>query len=246
MTGIILIHGLAEHCGRYADFVARATARDIKVFPFDLVGHGTHQSPRGDAKSLSQILGELDNFVQQTRAENPTMRLVIFGHSFGGQIAAVYMGRGGNHATEISALVLSNPLLDRPRRKTALLNFVPHKMLGFIKFKKRHSESAEMLAVSHADPLACKYISLRLIGIAFKDGIRAVNRHIKTVACPVLCVAGKLDPLVSHIKTHKQFDRLGSTNKTFKLYEDGKHRLVQNAGSDKRIDDILDWVMVQS
>ena len=234
--GVIITHGLAEHKGRYKDFTSQLAENNISVFAMDLRGHGESSGSRGDAKNFKQLLSDLTCFVDYIKTEYTELKIVLFGHSFSGQQALVYSA-----INPIDGLILSNPLLARPR-KTKILNLVPHKICGFVKLKKKHSESAEMLEISRNDPLSCKKFTLRLVGIMFKDGTKQVNKHISNVKCPVLVVAGKLDPLINCSVTEQAFERITQENKTIKIYENVKHRIVQNKGSVERINDIIAWI----
>jgi len=199
--GIIIVHGLAEHKGRYVDFINQLNDNNISAFAMDLRGHGESSGNRGDAKNFNQFLSDLDCLVNHIKNKHPNMKLVLFGHSFGGQISVVYAA-----IHQLDGLILSSPLLVRPPGKK-ILNIIPHKLFGFVKLKKKQSESAKMLEVSRNDPLACKSFSLRLVGIMFKDGTKQVRKQIENVKCPVLVMAGQQDPLVSCATTKQMFEK---------------------------------------
>jgi alpha-beta hydrolase superfamily lysophospholipase len=202
----------------------------------DLRGHGESGGVRGDAKNFEEFFSDLDCLVKHIRGKYPDKKIVLFGHSFGGQVSLVYSAK-----QDVDGLILTNPLLTQPQ-KSKFLKLVPHKLFGFIKLKKKHSESIEMLEVSRKDPLACKKFSLRLVGIMFKDGIDKVNENISNVKCSTFVAAGKLDPLVDCASTELAFQKLSSVNKKLRIYDNVKHRIVQNEGCEERINEIVDWV----
>ena len=45
-AGIVLVHGLAEHSGRYANLVKHMIARDYAVYGNDHIGHGKSEGTR--------------------------------------------------------------------------------------------------------------------------------------------------------------------------------------------------------
>ena len=250
--GVIIVHGTAEHKGRYIDFIEQLTENNISVFAMDLRGHGESAGKRGDAKSFKQLLQDFDCFVEHIRRNNPDLKLILFGHSFGGQICLAHTGM----FAKVDGLILSSPLFDPLGKaginkfvtknnmvlKTILFNLIPHRCLGFIRMKKKHSESAQMLEVNRKDNLACHSFSLRLVGIMFKEGSRCVKRVVSKVVCPTLVVAGKFDPLVSYLSTENMYEQLQTENKKLIVYENVKHRIVQNEGAPERIDEIIDWI----
>ena len=99
-----------------------------------------------------------------------------------------------------------------------------------------------MLKYSSFDPLACKKFTLRLVGNMFRDGINYIKVRFKNVKIPVLMLGGKLDPLVNAGKFSQVLEKFGSENKTLKIYENVKHRIVQNEYKDEAIADIIEWI----
>lgn len=235
--GVIIVHGFAEHSGRYAGFQNELSPKGISSFAVDLRGHGESGGKRGDAKNFKTLLSDLDILIYHIKSKHPSLKIVLFGHSFGGQISLVYSAL---HKT-IDGLILSSPLLQTPK-KYKYFKFLPYKILSFVKIKKKHSESSEMLNVSHNDPLACNKFSLRLTGILLHEGIKYVNKNISSLNCPVLVVAGKLDPLVNIDSTKRMFQKIGSKNKQLKIFINVKHRIVQNEGANERIAEIVSWI----
>lgn len=235
--GIVLVHGLAEHKGRYHDFISQLLKNNISVFAIDLRGHGESSGKRGDVKDFSNYLSDLHSFVCYIRDKYPKLKLAIFGHSLGGLISCAYVSTYNT----IDFLILSSPLLNAPPIGR-VFKFIPYKMLGWIKTKKRHSESKEMLEYGHNDPLACHHFTLRLLGIMFRQGIIYATKRFKDINIPVLMLGGKLDHLVKSGDLEYIVGQFGSQDKTLKIYDKVKHRIVQNDYKDGIIMDIISWL----
>ncbi len=236
-VGIIILHGLAEHKGRYHDFIEQLNKNDISTFAIDLRGHGESLGKRGDVKHFENYIEDLHSFVSYIRNEYPDLKLGMFGHSLGGLIASSYVA---NYKT-IDFLILSSPFLKAPS-KAKFFKFIPYKILGFVKLKKRHSESKEMLKYSRNDMLACHYFTLRLVGNMFVDGIQYITERFKDIKLPVLMLGGKLDPLIDSTALNDILDEFGTKDKTIRIYDNVKHRIVQNDNKDEIIADIIKWV----
>lgn len=235
--GVIIIHGLAEHKGRYKDFMEQLSNNNISAFAIDLRGHGESWGSRGDAKKFLDYLTDIHSFVCYIKEKYPKLKLAIFGHSFGGQIASAYVATYNT----IDMLILSSPFLHiHPKAK--LFKIIPYKLLGFIKLKKRHSESKEMLEYSKNDILACHYFSLRLLGIMFKEGIDYVWNRLENIKLPVLLLGGRLDPLINCENHPFILEKIESKDKTLKIYDKVKHRIVQNEYKDNIIEEIIAWI----
>jgi len=236
-VGIILVHGLAEHKGRYDDFIQQLNGSGMSVFAVDLRGHGESAGRRGDIKTFSDYLDDLHFFVSHIKEKYPELKLVLFGHSLGGLISSSYVSTYEG----IDLLILSSPFIN-VHRKTKLFKFIPHKLGGFIKLRKTHSESKSMLEYSRKDELACSHFTLRLAGVMIKEGVSYITERFKDIKIPLLMMGGALDPVVDSGQFELALEKFGSENKTLKVYEDKKHRLVQNERKDEIIQDIIEWI----
>jgi lysophospholipase len=235
--GVILVHGIVEHKGRYEDFIRDLHNAGISVFAVDLRGHGESEGTRGNIKKFDDYLEDLGSFVHFIKKENPKLKLALFGHSMGGLIAAAYTGTGDL----VDYLILSSPSLKTPKA-IKLFSWLPTKLLCRIYIKKRFSESKEMLKYSWSDPLAANYVSLGLLKAAFIGGVKLAHKNFKNIKIPVLMMGGKLDPTVNSGDFADMLELFGSKDKTLKIYDNAKHRLVQNAVKDEAIPDIINWL----
>ena len=236
-VAIIVLHGLAEHKGRYGEFLKDLNGLGYTTFALDCRGHGESGGKRGDIKNFDEYISDLDCIVLYIKKNFPNQKIALFGHSLGGLIATIYAAISKNP----DMLILSNPLLESPQ-KSNMLRFLPYKHIGFIKIKKRHSESPEMLQYSYNDPLSCNYFTLRLLGVVFIEGISKFIDTSGTVTLPILILGGKLDPLLDAARLDILSKHLGSDNITVKLYDNARHRLVHSQQKEQVIADISMWI----
>ena len=236
-VGVILIHGLAEHKGRYEYFLKKVYDMKISVFAIDIRGHGESGGERGDIRDFNDYITDINCFVKKIRSEYKDLKFALLGHSLGGLIATGYV----EEFECIDFLVLSSPLLTVPKI-ASLLKVIPYKLLNFIKIKKRHSESPEMLAYGYADPLASNYFSIRLLGMIFDQGISLVLSKLQNIQIPVLLLGGKLDPLIQTSNFNNILKKFGSKDKKLIIYDNVKHRLFQSEVKDDVIADMVLWI----
>ena len=123
---LLLHHGMAEHCGRYGDFLQAFADMGYAVFMHDMLGHGQScETPEdrgffGDKDGYNALLQDVRRLYDIARGEYPDKKLVIAGHSMGSFImrcftarypdldyaAAIYVGTGGpNPLANISVAV---------------------------------------------------------------------------------------------------------------------------------------------
>lgn len=234
---IIIIHGLAEHKGRYVEFINKLNSLQYSVFALDLLGHGESSGTRGDIIKFADYIDELKEFVYHIKQKYPQMKICLFGHSLGGLIASLYVSM----YNDVDFLVLSNPLLER-KEILNIFYLIPYKHLGFIKIKKRHSESKEMLEYSRRDPLSCKFMTIRMLGEIFIDGINTNRKRTPLIKIPLLILGGNEDNLTNSYNLSNIIQNFGSKDKTLKMYSGVKHRLVHSTKKDEVINDISNWI----
>ncbi|TQD82597.1 hypothetical protein C1H46_031870 [Malus baccata] len=107
---LIIIHGLNEHSGRYADFARQLTSCNFGVYAMDWIGHGGSDGLHGYVPSLDYVVADTGAFLEKIRLENPGVPCFLFGHSTGGAVvlkaAAVPQIEG-----MLEGIVLTSPAL---------------------------------------------------------------------------------------------------------------------------------------
>ena len=102
-----VIHGLAEHAGRYADFAAAAVGRGYAVVAHDHRGHGAHADPVGhfaDRNGWQTVLADIHRVNRHVQATFPGCRVGLLGHSMGSFLAQTY---AMHYSGLIAALIVS-------------------------------------------------------------------------------------------------------------------------------------------
>jgi alpha-beta hydrolase superfamily lysophospholipase len=113
---ILIVHGLAEHADRYADFAEVAVQNGYIVYAPDLRGQGkTALTASGlgilENNGWNFIVNDLRLLTNKMKDDYPNLPLFLFGHSLGGEISQDYMIRWGS---ELNGVVLSAPQSQQP------------------------------------------------------------------------------------------------------------------------------------
>lgn len=108
---VLIVHGYAEHVGRYRDFVAHLTGRGMAVAGLDHRGHGRSGGPRGHCLDFAELVADLHMLAAEAGRWWPGTPRILFGHSLGGLIALLYLLR---HPQTVRTAALSAPALRLP------------------------------------------------------------------------------------------------------------------------------------
>lgn len=98
---LLLVHGMAEHAGRYARFAEALCQAGIGVFAHDQRGHGQtglkavpgHYADQGGWQRVIDDVVAVQGEMRSRYAETP---MFLFGHSMGSYIAQGFLIRHGN------------------------------------------------------------------------------------------------------------------------------------------------------
>jgi alpha-beta hydrolase superfamily lysophospholipase len=103
-----LVHGVAEHSGRYPALVDELIAAGVGVYAIDLRGHGRSTGRRASVHRITDYLTDIDAMLSVIAAEHPTTPCMLAGYSLGGLASTLY---ALDHQQQLAGLVLAAPAL---------------------------------------------------------------------------------------------------------------------------------------
>jgi alpha-beta hydrolase superfamily lysophospholipase len=204
--GVLIVHGLGEHIGRYAHVAAQLNAWGWPAFGYDQRGHGRSEGPRGGLAHDDDLLHDLAAVIDAVRAVMPGP-LVLLGHSMGALVAARFVAGtadtiGAAWMRPVNALVLSSPALDPgisiPRKLllASLGRLAPKLALGNGLKPEWISHDAQVVRNYVADPLVHDRVTPRLARFIV-DGGAAVAERAAGWAVPTLLLYAGSDRCVA-------------------------------------------------
>lgn len=244
---VVIVHGYAEHCGRYAPLAANfATAGHI-VFGYDQRGFGLSEGPRAYTSSFDAYLDDLGLFLSYVRGKYPDYPLFLFGHSMGGAVVALYGIERDVSAHDVSGAVLSSPALktnEAPllQKLSALMGrLLPHLRTIPLNIEFLSQDTSVIEAV-RTDPL---YYHGRILARTGAEILRAMQRiqdgaHRFTL--PFLVFHGTADHLTDPDGSRSFHNHAGSDDKTLRLFDGLYHETFNEPEKDNVRGLILSWL----
>ncbi|MFE0252809.1 alpha/beta hydrolase [Streptomyces sp. NPDC059010] len=216
----LVVHGYAEHAGRYAEVANVLVAHGAAVFGPDHIGHGRSAGERVVIGDFEDVVADLRAVAGLARAAHPDVPLVLVGHSMGGLTAARYTQLYG---AEVAALVLAGPVIgdwELPRRLLAL-DEIPDRPIS----PAALSRDPEVGAAYAADPLVWHGPMKRPTVEAFARMLDTVSKGGDIGRVPLLWLHGDDDRLVPLPGSRTGIEGLRGDEATERIYAGARHDL---------------------
>jgi len=195
---VVLVHGFAEHSGRYEELGAWFADRGCAVHAFDLRGHGRSHGRRNHVDRFDDFLDDTGRFLSLARAEHEDLPAFLVGHSMGGLIATAFVCE---RAPDLVALVTSGAALaptsvSRGKVLAARLlrKVAPRLTLDSDLPATGLSHDPEVVRRYLADPLIGSKMTVSL-GAEMLDAVERTAKSGASVRVPMLLLHGGADPL---------------------------------------------------
>ncbi len=235
---LLLVHGIAEHSGRYERTGALLAAAGVDVTAFDLRGFGESGGPRAYVAGWHVYLDDVEDRLTALRDGLP---LVLMGHSMGGLIALTYL-LDGRPAPD--RCVLSSPALGTtvplPVRAVApvLGRLAPMLRLSNGLRGEQLASDPEVARAYVADPLVTPRSTARLGAELFAAAARA-RQQLRALPVPTLVTHGSDDTIVPPSST----EPLGALpNVVRRVYPGLRHETLNEPQGPQVLADIVAWL----
>lgn len=235
---IFILHGYAEHGGRYSHVAEALVAQDLAVLAPDHVGHGLSEGERALITDFGLVVDDLGATASATSEKlNVAVPLLLVGHSMGGLLAARFVQRWPNRAA--GAAFLGAVIGDwKWARKVLSLPQLPPEdsdPMGM-------SRDLDVCRAYAADPLVYRGLYKRPLLEAEVVALDEFREEIHEIRIPVGFFHGTADPFVPYGDSLQAINDMPSAAKTIKLYAEAKHELVNEINKEEVIGDLQGWI----
>ena len=244
---LLLVHGIAEHAGRYPHVAARLGNAGITTHAYDQRGFGGSGGTRAYVDRWSQYHDDVEDRLADVRAEAGGLPVVLYGHSMGGLIALGYTLADPPRPLP-DLLVLSAPAIDAsvPQWKRTLADVlsltVPRFAIANTFPKGGLSSDPAVESAYLADPIAVHRTTARLGVSLFNEQHRVKRRLASGGPLPVrtYVLHGSDDPIVPEWAS-KSLE--GRANVTRRVYPGLRHETHNEPSGAAVIDDTIRWIV---
>ncbi len=240
-----IVPGYADYADRY-DHVQRAWAEQgVASIAIDLRGHGHAEGPRGGCRAFSDYHDDVDELFVQVRELAGPVPIFLFGHSFGGLVAASWALA---KPSDQKGLVLSNPYMrvamEVPAIKRAAGKIVSAILPGIglasgLRGDQMTHDEERIKAYDH-DPLSFKKANARWFVESEKTQADVMARA-KDITLPLMTVLGGADPVVAGGR--ELHDATSSADKTLDVREGLLHEVLNEPEWPSIAKAIADWML---
>ena len=252
---VALLHGLAEHAGRYAALAERLAAAGIELVAIDLRGHGRSPGERTWVASFDAYLDDAQALLDA--ASRPGTPLLLMGHSMGGTIATCFaierLAAFADRTHPVSGLILSSPALapgkDVPRWMLAASRVVSRLWPRYKAMKIEPALlSRDPLAVeaNRTDPLVHHGAVPARTGAQILAAMARIEHGRASLRLPVLIYHGTADKLTEPEGSRAFAAHVGSRDCTLTLYEGAYHETMNDLDRDSVIDALTQWILAHA
>ena len=244
---LALVHGFAEHSGRYDHVGAWFATRDFAVHAYDHRGHGRSDGERGHVDSFSQLLDDLESFLDLVRGEHSESPLVLLGHSLGGLVVATLLAE---RKPDLLCAAISAPPLElgpgvsRMRLRVARTwrRFRPQLRLGAGISSSDLSRDVEVARAYDGDPLVFKRATASF-AVEMLDAVERTGSAGMHVQVPLLLLHGEADRVCPPRGSRAFHGQLRGEGHRLCLYPKLRHEILNEPEQEQVFEDLLSWVL---
>ncbi|WP_431949933.1 lysophospholipase [Nocardia lijiangensis] len=242
---VVLVHGIAEHSGRYAHVGKRLADAGFAVYALDHLGHGKSAGGKANIGSMAGSADNVEGMLEIAAREQPGVPKFLLAHSMGSLIVLYLATRA---PIDVTGIVLSAPPLDIPvgnpvQRLVApvLSRLTPN--LGVLKLDSSMiSRDPAVVAAYDADPLVYRGKLPARTGTEILNATDTVKKRLDKLTVPLLVLHGTADVLAAPSSTDLIERGAASKDLTVIRYDGLYHEVFNEPEQDRVLTDVVTWL----
>lgn len=245
IADLLLIHGYAEHSGRYQPMIERFVELGLRVVTYDQRGHGrTTGTQRGAINSFAQLVDDAQEMLDLTHTSGrPTF---VFGHSMGGLVTTLLAERQDQRLAGViiasASLAPAGSIPPALVKVANILGKIAPKLPTIALDGTTISRSADVVADYDRDPLNYRGKLTARTGRELNMAMTASHRNAHLIECPVLLLHGEQDQLTNVDGSRALLAELTVQDKTLRTWPEAFHELHHETEANEEFEVIADWI----
>lgn len=243
---LLVAHGLAEHSGRYMNFVNHFVPEGFTVYALDHFGHGRSDGTRIYVDRFTDYTKTLKTFYNLVAEKEMGKPIYIVGHSMGGLISAVYLI---DHQADFQGAILSGPGVKIPE-DTSKITIAIGKFLSLIAPKAgligldANFVSSDPAVVDGYlnDPLVYTGKITARLAAEMLSSMERIKKESHKITLPIIIVQGSEDKLADPTGAEELHQKISSKYKTLKIYDGFSHEVFNEPDHKRVMLDIHEWL----
>ena len=244
---LLVVHGLAEHSGRYMNLVNRFVPQGFAVYGIDHLGHGRSEGRRLVLERFADYTEPLKTYSAMVRCWQPGKPVFLVAHSMGGLIGATYLL---TNQEELAGAILSGPAVKAPGSIPAATIFIGRVLsllfpgMGIVERGTADEicRDPAVVAAYLADPLGYQGKMTARLGAEMLGAMERLRREAGRIKLPLLILQGSADRLVDPAGARILYDGVASTDKRLIVYDGFYHEVFNEPEHDRVLDDVEQWL----
>ena len=243
-AALILLHGLGDHSGRFAELGGWLAGHGVSVWALDQRGHGRSPGKRGHFSRFAQFVADVGALRRLVAGEDRSPQLLL-GHSFGGTVVLRYLETA---PTGLAGAIVVSPWLAEaaavPLWKRALAralqDIVPSLPVATGLDVAHLSTDPAVGQAALSDPLYHRVLTPRAYR-EVRQAQRAVLAEGNRIAVPVLFLLAGDDRIASR-PVAEAFARALSGDVSVSVYEEFFHEVFNEPQRARAYRDVERWL----
>src|SRR6266480_4005442 len=240
---LLLFHRGHEHSGRWQETVDSLDLDNVAMFAWDARGHGRSSGDRGAAKSLHDVIKDVDAFARHVSEKFgiPIENMIVLAHSLAAVTVTAWVH---DYAPPIRAMILATAAfhvkLYIPFAIPALRIVRPRFVKSYVK-SKMLTHDREQAARYDSDPFIFRQIAVNVL-LDLHDTAKRLLADAGAIQTPTLMIGAERDWVVSLKAQREFFDRLSSTHKLFEIFPDAYHAIFHETNRGDVVELVREFV----
>jgi lysophospholipase len=253
---VVIIHGLAEHGGRYRETAEFMSANGWLVYTCDLRAHGLSPDPPGAGRvhvnRFDDYFKDVDAMLDLVKEKHSGLPIYILGHSMGGLIAISYALK---KPQALAGAIISSPALGtHPQFKPPLFlkivvgilsRLAPRLLVDSGLDTQAICKDPQVVKAYQDDPLVSQKVSARWYSEITKS-MSAAHKNAGSLSIPMLLMQSGADRLVDPAAPGRWATAAPPGRVELVVWDGLYHEMINEPEKDQVRSKILEWLNQQS